>query len=521
MNKLKSKLIYLLGICTFLFFTNCSFSESKIKEDRRPNIIYILADDLGYGDLGCYGQEKIETPHIDQMAKEGMTFTQHYSGAPVCAPSRCVLLTGRHTGHAQIRGNDEWTERGDVWNYFAQVNDSTLEGQRPLKKGTETMASILKQAGYSTGIVGKWGLGAPHSHSTPLQMGFDFFVGYNCQRQAHTYYPVHLYKNDRRLYLGNDTIAPTKKLAKGADPYDNANYADFNLQSYSADIMFEELQQFVIDNNPSKTGKPFFMYWATPVPHVPMQAPQRWVNYYRAKFGDEEPYLGQQSYFPQRYPRAAYAAMVSYMDEQVGMLVKQLKAMGLYENTLIVFTSDNGPTFNGGSDSPWFDSAGPFKSEYGWGKCFVHEGGIRVPMIASWPWKIKAGTQTDHISAFWDVLPTVCEIADTPLPGNVDGISFLPTLLGENKQRQHKYLYWEFPELGGEQAVRMDNWKAIRKDIKKGNLDIELYNLKTDIQELNNVADKHPEVVKEIEAIMKNEHIRSGNKHFQLKELGD
>lgn len=491
------------------------------KVNKRPNIIYILADDLGYGDLGCYGQTKIETPNIDKLAKEGMTFTQHYSGAPVCAPSRCVLLTGKHTGHAQIRGNDEWTERGDVWNYYAQVNDSTLEGQRPLNAGTVNIASLLKDAGYRTGIVGKWGLGAPHTHSTPLQMGFDFFVGYNCQRQAHTYYPVHLYKNDKRLYLGNDTIPPTKKLEEGADPYQAASYADFNLQSYSADVMFEELQQFVIDNDPSQTGQPFFMYWATPLPHVPLQAPKRWINYYVSKFGEEEPYLGNKDYFPQRYPKAAYAAMISYMDEQVGMLIKQLKTMGLYENTLIIFTSDNGPTFNGGTNSPWFNSGGPFKSEYGWGKCFVHEGGIRVPMIASWPGCIEPGTKTDHVSAFWDVLPTFCELVNSPKPVDADGISFLPTLMGNRPQKEHDYLYWEFPELKGEQAVRIGDWKAIRKNIKDGNLVIELYNLKTDPQELNNVARDYPEIVKKIEKIMKLAHVRSENSRFQLKALGD
>ncbi|MBI9064947.1 MAG: arylsulfatase [Marinilabiliaceae bacterium] len=521
MSELKNKVVYLVGTFFLLCFSNCSLVTPKNKERKQPNIIYILADDLGYGELGCYGQEKIETPNIDNLAKEGVIFTQHYSGAPVCAPSRCVLLTGKHPGHAQIRGNDEWTERGDVWNYFAQVKDSTLEGQFPLKEDTKTIASLLKSAGYTTVIVGKWGLGAPHTHATPLQMGFDFFVGYNCQRQAHTYYPVHLYKNDKRILLGNDTISPVKKLNKGADPYKKESYADFNLNTYSADIMFEELQKFITDNDPNVTGKPLFMYWATPLPHVPLQAPERWVKHYVDIFGDEKPYLGNQGYFPQRYPRAAYAAMVSYMDEQVGQLVKQLKEQGIYDNTLIVFTSDNGPTFNGGTQSPWFKSGGPFRSEYGWGKCFVHEGGIRVPMIASWPGKIQAGSKTDHISAFWDVLPTFCEVADASIPDDVDGISLLPTLMGEDTQKEHEYLYWEFPELEGEQAVRMGDWKAIRRNIKKGNLDIELYNLKTDIQELNDVAAENPSVVEKVELIMKKEHVPSDNEHFQLKELGD
>lgn len=517
MNIQKVRMPFLLAISTFLFFTSCSFSGNKIKENKRPNIIYILADDLGYGDLGCYGQKKIETPHIDQLAKEGLMFTQHYSGAPVCAPSRCVLLTGQHTGHAQIRGNDEWTERGDVWNYFAQLNDSTLEGQRPLEKGTKTVASILKEAGYTTGIVGKWGLGAPHTHSTPLQIGFDFFVGYNCQRQAHTYYPNHLYENDKRIYINDKAVLPHNGFAEGDDVTRRESYEQFVGETYAPDIMHRKALDFMEKSK----NQSFFLYYASPVPHVPLAAPERWVSYYEKKFGVEEPSVNGGGYTPVFAPKATYAAMVSYLDEQVGEIVKKLKELAIYENTLIVFTSDNGPTFNGGTDSPWFNSGGPFKSEYGWGKCFVHEGGIRVPMIASWPEKIKAGTQTEHISAFWDVLPTICEITNTPKPKDIDGISFLPTLSGEQKQQEHQYLYWEFPELGGEQAVRMGDWKAIRKNIKKGNLEIELYNLKSDIQELNDVSDEHPDIIEKMSRIMENEHVRSDNKHFQLKELGD
>ena len=501
---------------------NLSLTCSAQQTTLKPNIIYILADDLGYGELGCYGQDKIETPNIDQLASEGMMFTQHYCGAPVCAPSRCMLLTGKHAGHAQIRGNDEWKERGDVWNYHAQVQDSTLEGQRPLKKGTVTIASSLKKAGYNTAIIGKWGLGAPHTEATPLQMGFDFFVGYNCQRQAHTYYPVHLYKNDKRLLLNNDTVAPIEKLRKNADPLAKESYSRFTLNDYSADVMFRELQGFIIDNNPKEHNKPFFMYWATPIPHVPLQAPERWVNYYVSKFGDEKPYLGNKSYFPNRYPRAAYAAMVSYMDEQIGMLIRQLKAMDIYDNTLIVFTSDNGPTYNGGSDSPWFNSGGPFASEYGRGKGFTYEGGIRVPMIASWPGVIPENSESNHISAFWDVLPTFCEIGGCEVPESIDGISFLPVLKGKEKQqKEHDFLYWEFPSYGGQQAVRMGNWKGIRNNIFKDNLKLELYDLKNDIREENDVAGKYPKIVKQIEAIMKKEHEPASNDRFKIKQLGD
>ena len=485
-------------------------------DNKKPNIIYILADDLGYGDLGCYGQKLIETPNIDKLAANGMRFTQHYSGAPVCAPSRCVLLTGKHMGHSYIRGNDEWAERGKVWDYRAMLADSTLEGQRPLPENEITFPQLLKTAGYTTGIVGKWGLGAPNTNSTPLQKGFDFFYGYNCQRQAHTYYPVHLYKNNHRVYLQNDTVEPTTKLAPGADPYNLKSYEKFTLKEYSCDLMFKEMTEFVRGNR----NRPFFMFWATTIPHVPIQAPQRWVDYYVKKFGDEKPYLGEKSYFPHRYPHAGYAAMVSYLDEQVGSLVQQLKDLELYDNTLIMFTSDNGPTYNGGSDSPWFNSGGPFKSEFGWGKGFTHEGGFRVPMIASWPGQIKKGSVSNHISAFWDVLPTICEMSGITVPANTDGISFLPELKGQ-KQKAHNYLYWEFPETGGQQAVRMDKWKAIRQNIRKGNLKLELYNLETDLQELTDVSAKYPEIVKKMEQIMIKEHVPAVQEIFKMKALGD
>ena len=489
---------------------------SKKATEQKPNIIYILADDLGYGELGCYGQKQIETPNIDKLAEKGVRFTDFYAGAPVSAPSRCVLLTGKHMGHSFVRGNDEWNSRGDVWDYKAVIADPNLEGQFPLPESEITIAQMLKTVGYKTGIVGKWGLGGPLTNSTPLQKGFDFFYGYNCQRQAHTYYPVHLYKNDKRVYLDNDTVAPSTKLEKGADPLDPKSYERYTLNEYAGDLMFDELTEFVNTNK----DEPFFMYWATPIPHAPLQAPKRWVDYYVDKFGDEEPYIGNKGYYPSRNPHATYAAMISYLDEQVGLLVKQLKDLGIYENTLIVFTSDNGPTYNGGTDSPWFNSGGPFKSEYGWGKGFTNEGGMRVPLIASWPNKIKEGTESNHISAFWDVLPTICDITGLEIPDYADGKSFLPELLGE-KQEKSKYLYWEFPEYGGQQAVRMGKWKAVRKNIKKGNLITELYNLEEDIQELNNVAEQHPDIIKEVEEIMVKEHTASEHKMFRMEALGD
>ncbi|MCD4711613.1 MAG: arylsulfatase [Bacteroidales bacterium] len=510
---MKIKSVYLL---IFLFFISIMRSCVPPPEGHsKPNIIFILADDLGYGDLGCYGQELIETPNIDALASEGMKFTQHYSGSPVCAPSRCVLLTGKHSGHAYIRGNDEWGDRGDVWDYYAMIADSTLEGQRPLPANTTTIGTLLQAEGYRTGMIGKWGLGAPHTDGIPTRQGFDFFCGYNCQRQAHTYYPVHLYINEKRLCLGNDTVAPHAKLVEGADPLDISNYAPYTLSSYAPDVMFDEMIHFIEQNR----KEPLFFYWASPIPHVALQAPQRWVDYYVDKFGDEEPYTGDQGYFPCRYPHATYAAMVSYLDERVGELVRTLKEEGLYENTLIIFSSDNGPTYSGGTDSPWFHSGGPFRSERGWAKGSLHEGGIRVPMIASWPGKIAPASESGHISAFWDLLPTLCEVAGADLPKDVDGISYLPELLGAGDQEKHPYLYWEFPASGGQQAVRMENWKAIRKNIRKGELELELYNLEEDIEEQYDVAGDQPEIIRRIELIMEREHTPALLDRFRMEAI--
>ncbi len=512
MKKIFASIFWVVSIAVFVI--SC---KSEDNPAPKPNIIYILADDLGYGELGAFGQQKIETPHIDQLAKEGMKFTQHYAGAPVCAPSRCVLLTGKHMGHALVRGNDEWRERGAVWDYVAMIKDSTLEGQRPIPKGTVTIGTLLQEAGYKTAVVGKWGLGAPHTEGIPNDQGFDFFYGYNCQRQAHTYYPVHLYKNRNRVYLNNDTIPPNTKLDKGADPMDLESYAKYNLNDYSPDLMFDEITSFVTENKEN----PFFLYWATPISHAPLQAPEEWVQKYVDKFGDEEPYLGQNGYFPNRYPHAAYAAMVSYLDDQVGQLVQQLKDLGIYENTLIVFTSDNGPTYNGGTDSPWFDSAKPFRSEQGRGKGYMYEGGIRVPMIASWPGKIAPGTSSDHISAFWDVLPTLCDVAGISTDYKTDGISFLPALVNSELQGEHEFLYWEFPSYNGQQAVRMGKWKGLRKDIFDGNMEIELFDLEKDPRELENVAARHPDVIEKIQKIMVEQHETPVIDKFKMKQLGD
>ena len=466
---------------------------SSCTADKQPNIIYILADDLGYGELGSYGQEKIETPHIDLLAETGMRFTDHYAGSAVCAPSRCILLTGKHGGHAHIRGNHEWGERGPVWDMTKSVDDPNLEGQYPMNPEEVTIGEKLQEAGYTTGMIGKWGLGGPLSESVPNTQGFDFFCGFNCQRQAHTYYPKHLWLNEEKLKMNNKLVIPGTKLAKDADILDPASYADYTLEEYAPDIMHREAMKFIRESG----EQPFFLYYATPIPHAAIQAPEEWVQRYIDKFGDEEPYLGNRGYFPHRNPHAGYAAMVAYLDHQVGEMVDLLKELEKYENTIIMFTSDNGPTYNGGTDSPWFNSGGPFNESQGWGKGYLHEGGIRVPMVVSWPGKIEAGSTNDHPSVFYDVFPTLCEIAGVDAGTETDGLSFLPTMLGKN-QDVADFLFWEFPSYAGQQAVRMGSWKGIRKNILKGNMEIELYNLENDIREENNIADKHPDIVEKI-----------------------
>lgn len=302
-----------------------SFAEENGANKKKPNIIYILADDLGISELGCYGQQLIETPNIDRLSQEGMTFSNHYSGTAVSAPSRCVLFTGLHTGHAYIRGNDEMASRGDVWNHKAVLADSTLEGQRPVPAETVMIPAVMKQAGYTTACIGKWGLGYPGSASTPNKMGFDFFYGYNCQREAHTYYPPFLYRNEHREYLNNPLVVPHTKLDKGADPYEEKSYAKYTLNEYAPDLMYKEILNFI----DLTKDNPFVLFWTTPLPHVPLQAPEKWVKHYVNKFGDEKPYTGNKDYFPCRYPRATYAAMISYWDEQIGGLINKLKELGI------------------------------------------------------------------------------------------------------------------------------------------------------------------------------------------------
>lgn len=472
---------------------------------RRPNIILILADDLGYGELGCYGQEKIRTPHIDRLAAEGMRFSQFYSGSPVCAPSRCTLLTGKHTGNAYIRDNDEMSERGDVW------HDPELEGQRPLPPGSVTLGTVLKRSGYVTSCIGKWGLGGPGTTGHPNNQGFDHFYGYLCQRAAHNYYPTHLWKNQTKEMLeGNPYFNPHQRMPDNKDPRDPLSYAPYSGRQYAPDLMREAALNFIRENR----NRPFFLYFATPVPHVSLQVPEDALEAYEGAF-PEEPYLGERGYVPHRTPRAAYAAMISRMDADIGGILALVEDLGLDEDTLIMLTSDNGPTYAGGVDYAFFRSAGALRGLKG----SVYEGGLRVPMIARWPGRIEAGTETHHPAAFWDMMPTICEITGADCPLNGDGLSLAPVFLGKGKRAEHEYLYWEFPGYGSQQAVRLGRWKGLRRGMAAGNLEIELYDLAADPGEQADVSEAHPAVVARIEGIM--ESARTASELFPLRPLDE
>lgn len=504
----------IISFLLLVFIFSCEKAEEQLP--LKPNVILILADDLGFGEVGYQGQKKIKTPNIDALSKTAMIFTNHYSGAPVCAPARCVLLTGKHMGHSYIRGNDAMKERGDVWDYAKASADPNLEGQRNIPVETETMSKMLQKAGYKTGLVGKWGLGAPLTEGIPNNLGFDYFYGYNCQRQAHNLYPTHLWENKEKVILDNDLVIPGTKMDSGANPNDPASYAKYEQTDYAPDLMHEKAINFIQENK----DEPFFLYYASPLPHVPLQIPAQDRAAYIEEFGKEEPYNGNQGYFPNQYPHATYAAMITKLDQQIGEIRALVKELGLEENTLIIVTSDNGPTYNGGVDSNFFESSAPFSDGFGRTKGFVYEAGIRVPMLVSWPGKIKQST-SEHISVFYDIFPTLADLVDMPISDDLDGKSFLPELLGK-KQEKHEYLYWEFPETGGQQAVRMGNWKAVRQNIvKENNLDIELYDLSKDILEENNIALEHPDLIKKFEEIMAKEHEVPVVSTFRMAALGD
>ena len=451
-----------------LLLSSCKQKSAQTQlAEQKPNIVFILADDLGYGDLSCYGQTHFITTNIDKLASEGMLFTQHYAGCTVCAPSRSSLMTGQHTGHTFIRGNKEWQP----------------EGQYPLEAKAITMAEILKEAGYATGAFGKWGLGYPGSEGDPNNQGFDEFFGYNCQRFAHNYFPSHLWDNQEKVIL-------------------EGNSGD-KFEEYAPEMIHQRALQFIEKNK----DKPFFLFYPNTIPHAELLLPEENLSEFRGKFLPEKEFKGAEpgdngfrngSYGTQPEAHAAFVAMVTLLDKQVGEVISKLKELGLEKNTIVMFSSDNGPHLEGGADPDYFNSNGKLKGY----KRDLYEGGIREPMIAWWPGKIEAGTRSDHVSAFWDIMPTVAELAGVETPKNIDGISFLPTLFGQ-KQKEHNFLYWEFHEQGGRKALRKGNWKLVNYKVNNPEeTTVELYDLSTDIGEENNVAAQHPELVKELQQLM-------------------
>ncbi|WP_366183996.1 arylsulfatase [Flavobacterium ovatum] len=471
-------LLQMIAIATLSVANVTTQAQSKSK----PNVIYILADDLGIGDLSCYGQKKFDTPNIDKLAARGIKFTQHYSGSAVCAPSRSTLITGQHTGHTSIRGN---VERGE-----------DLEGQVAMDGSVVTIGDVFKNAGYTTGAFGKWGLGFIDSEGDPLNQGFDEFYGYNCQRKAHRYFPPYLWHNKEKVFL------------KGNDYIQKVTYAP------------DEIQKATLDFITKNKKKPFFAYVPFVLPHAEIISPEDAVfNKFKGKFKEDKPFklphnylsdygpnIDETKYASQLAPHAVYATMVTRLDIYVGEIMAKLDELGIADNTLVIFTSDNGPANEGGADPDFFNGTAGLRGV----KRDLYEGGIRAPFIAVWPNKIKAGITSDVISAFWDMKPTFAAIVGEKKIGVTDGVSLLPTFLGTKDQKQHPYMYWEFPQAGGRKAVRLGNWKGVIYDIaKKDKPEFELYNLANDQAETKNLAKDNPKIVDEMLAIMKNEHTDS------------
>ena len=481
MKKTSVKTLFILTF--FAAFAISSSAQKKASKTNYTNIVYILADDLGIGDLGCYGQKVIKTPNIDKLAADGMLFSNHYSGSTVCAPSRSVLMTGLPTGHTSIRDNKGGEVKGS-------------EGQTPMSQKSITIAEVLKQKGYATGAFGKWGLGFIGTEGDPNKQGFDEFFGYNCQAYAHRFYPEYLWHNDKKVYLpGNDWK---------------------NTVTYSGDIIHGKAIEFIEKN----AKNPFFLYYPTTIPHAELIVPDDEIFQRHSGKYKENPYtkdvakkgasygpdIDIMKYCPQLQPKATYASMVERLDKHVGEVVAKLKELGLEKNTIIFFSSDNGIHKEGGIDPEDFDS----NSIYRGSKRDMYEGGIKTPMIVKWPSTIKPGSKTNHISAFWDVLPTLAEIAKAKAPVNLDGISMLPTFAAKSNQKSHDHLYWEFHAMNGKQAVRKGNWKAIKLNVlDKSKTVIELYDLDKDPSETKNLAQQYPEKVKELEKLMDENHVES------------
>ncbi len=455
---------------------------------ERPNIVFVLADDLGWGELGSYGQQRIRTPSLDRLASEGMRFTQHYAGNAVCAPSRAVLMTGRHPGRSPIRDN----------------RAVEPEGQWPLPLPELTLAEVLKKLGYATGATGKWGLGPSGSEGDALRQGFDHFFGYYCQSKAHDHYPAHLWDDGKRFATGNAERSAHQKMPAGADLADPRSYAAYSGTAYAPDLVWDKARAFVRENR----ERPFFLYLPVTVPHLGLQVPEDSLAEYRGLWPDP-PYDGARSYLPQATPRAAYAAMVTRLDREVGRLLTLLNELGLAERTLVVFTSDNGPTFPaGGADSEFFRSAGGLRGLKG----SLYEGGVRVPAIVRLPGRVAKGAVSDRVTGFEDWLPTLLALVGAPeaTPPALDGVSFAPTLVGQ-PQEPRAFLYREFTGYGGQQMVRVGDWKGVRQGLAGAEKTppLELYDLAGDPSETRDVAASHPDVVARLEAVLAREHAPS------------
>ena len=457
----------ILSFFTIVFWSITTLNAQITTTQKQPNIIFILADDLGYSDISCYGQQKINTPNIDALAKTGIKFTQFYSGSTVCAPARASFMTGMHTGHTPIRGN------------------KTLEpeGQIPLPDSSVTIAMELRKAGYRTAAFGKWSLGFITTSGAPSKKGFETFFGYNCQSLAHNYYPDHLWNNEKRVDFPNNSS-------------ENA--------VYSSDLIHQKAIEFI---NEQTKDKPFFLYLPYTLPHVDLTPPHDSIyNYYVKLFNDkplkETDKRNLNKQFIELYPHAAFAAMVARLDRYVGEIAALIDKKGIAENTVIIFSSDNGPHQEKGGDPEFFNNHGIYRGI----KRDLYEGGIRVPMIISWKGKIKPGKESGHVSALWDLFPTFQQIANIPVTKNLDGISILTVLLNK-PQPEHNYLYWEFHESGGKQAVRWENWKAVKLNVSTGKDEaIELYDLIKDPSEKINIAAQNKTIVKRMEAFMKEAH---------------
>ncbi len=468
---------------------------------NQPNIVFILADDLGYGDIGPFGQTRIKTPNLDRMAAEGMRLTQHYSGNAVCAPSRAVLMTGLHPGHAFIRNNRQMDGATP-----SRIGRPAKEGQYPLPANTRTMARAFQSAGYRTGGFGKWGLGGPGSTGEPLRQGFDRWFGYNCQAVAHNYYPTYLWDNDAVFALKNPPFASHDKISPQEDPSQPGSYRRFQGSEYSADLITLKALEFVRENQ----ARPFFLYWPTTVPHVALQVPDDSLKEYLGRWEDP-PYPGGNGYLPHFSPKAAYAAKITRMDRDIGRMMELIAELGLDEDTLFIFTSDNGPlngTHQGlaGTDCAFFNSNGGLRD----GKGTLYEGGYRVPCIVRWKGTLQPGT-SPRVTGFEDWLPTLLELAGASdaAPADLDGISFAPTLRG-TRQPERPFLYRELPAYTGQQSVRIGDWKGIRRNLLRApDSPVELYNLAADPAETKDVSSDHPGIVAEMETVMREQHEKS------------